>query len=230
VSRNRHSNLQEHTGLVNHRGMQRRKPDERVRRTHQRLGSALVELIQEKSVDDVTVQEVLDRASVGRSTFYLHFRGTDDLLLSQLEGFLEMMSTSLSIRKEASNRVVPVAEMFEHISNQRKVYRALADSGRLPRFLRSRARLFHPRNRETPSRIRATPETSAERIERSRRRFGGKSPVAPAMVDGSRRERTPAWYGRAIPPNRVERAQMITKEYSRNPEEEPQSPASMAGR
>jgi AcrR family transcriptional regulator len=134
VSRNRHSNLQEHTGLVNHRGMQRRKPDERVRRTHQRLGSALVELIQEKSVDDVTVQEVLDRASVGRSTFYLHFRGTDDLLLSQLEGFLEMMSTSLSVRKEASNRVVPVTEMFEHIGNQRKVYRALADSGRLHDF------------------------------------------------------------------------------------------------
>ena len=57
-----------------HGGMQRRKLDERVRRTHQRLGSALVSLIQEKSIDDVTVQEVLDRASVGRSTFYLHFR------------------------------------------------------------------------------------------------------------------------------------------------------------
>jgi AcrR family transcriptional regulator len=31
-------------------------------------------LIQEKPIDDVTVQEVLDRASVGRATFYLHFR------------------------------------------------------------------------------------------------------------------------------------------------------------
>jgi AcrR family transcriptional regulator len=113
---------------------QRRKLDERIRRTHERLGSALVELIQEKPIDEVTVQEVLDLASVGRSTFYLHFRNKNDLLLSQLEKFLEMMSASLSIRKEESRRVVPVAEMFEHIGNQKKVYRALADSDRLNDF------------------------------------------------------------------------------------------------
>ncbi|HEX4541677.1 MAG TPA: TetR/AcrR family transcriptional regulator [Candidatus Acidoferrum sp.] len=116
------------------REKQRRKLDERVRRTHERLGGALVELIQEKPIDDVTVQEVLDRASVGRSTFYLHFRDKNDLLLSQLEKFLEIMSTALSIRKEESRRVVPVAEMFEHIGSQKKVYRALADSGRLNDF------------------------------------------------------------------------------------------------
>src|SRR5580704_10701838 len=105
---------------------QRRRPDERIRRTHQRLGSAMVALIQEKPIDDVTVQEVLDRASVGRSTFYLHFRDKNDLLLSQLEEFLEMMSTTLSIRKEKSHRVVPVTEMFAHIGGpDNKVYRAL---------------------------------------------------------------------------------------------------------
>jgi AcrR family transcriptional regulator len=113
---------------------QQRKPDERIRRTHERLGSALVDLIQKKPIDDVTVQEVLDRASVGRSTFYLHFRDKNDLLLSQLEKFLEAMSTALSTRKEESRRVVPVAEMFEHIGSQKKVYRALADSGRLNDF------------------------------------------------------------------------------------------------
>jgi AcrR family transcriptional regulator len=111
-----------------------RKPDQRIQRTHKRLGMALVTLIQEKPIDDVTVQNVLDRASVGRSTFYLHFRDKDDLLLSQLEMFLETMSTALSIRKEESDRVVPVAEMFEHIGNQNKIYRALADSGRLNDF------------------------------------------------------------------------------------------------
>ena len=112
----------------------RRKLDERVRRTHERLGSALVKLMQEKPMDEVTVQEVLDRASVGRSTFYLHFRDKNDLLLSQLEVFLEMMSTALNTRKEESHRVVPVAEMFDHISKQKKMYRALADCGRLNDF------------------------------------------------------------------------------------------------
>ena len=124
---------QESTGQKKHE-KQRRRPDKRVRRTHERLGSALIELIQEKPIDDVTVQEVLDRASVGRSTFYLHFRDKNDLLLSQLENFLEMMSTALSIRKEESHRVVPVAELFAHIGNQKKIYRALADAGRLNDF------------------------------------------------------------------------------------------------
>ncbi len=134
MSRNVQSKLQEPYELRKHGVMQRRKIDERVRRTHERLGSALVALIQEKSIDDVTVQEVLDRASVGRSTFYLHFRDKDDLLLSQLEKFLEMMSTTLSVRKEKSQRVVPVAEMFAHIGSQNKMYRALADCGRLNDF------------------------------------------------------------------------------------------------
>jgi AcrR family transcriptional regulator len=112
----------------------RRKPDERIRRTQDRLGNALVALILEKPIDEVTVQEVLGRAHVGRSTFYLHFRNKEDLLLSQLERFLETMSTVLSVRKEQSNRVVPVSEMFAHIGSQNKLYRALADSGRLHDF------------------------------------------------------------------------------------------------
>ncbi len=114
--------------------MRRRNLDQRVRRTHERLGRALLELILEKAIDQVTVQEVLDRASVGRSTFYLHFRDTDDLLLSQLEGFLEIMSTTLSVSKEKSHRVVPVAELFAHIGNQNRLYRALAESERLSDF------------------------------------------------------------------------------------------------
>src|SRR5207245_9529741 len=105
-----------------------------IRRTCERLGSALVALIQERPIDDVTVQDVLDRASVGRSTFYLHYSDKDDLLLSQLEKFLETMSTALSVRKEESHRVVPVAELFAHICDQEKLYRALADSGRLNDF------------------------------------------------------------------------------------------------
>jgi AcrR family transcriptional regulator len=133
MSRNKRSHPQE-LGGQKQQAKRRRQVDERIRRTRARLGSALVALIHEKPFNDVTVQEVLDRASVGRSTFYLHFRNKDDLLLSQLEMFLETMSAALGKRKEESHRVLPVAEMFSHIGGQNEIYRALADAGRLNDF------------------------------------------------------------------------------------------------
>ena len=47
--------------------------DRRVRRTRTLLLTALLDLIVEKGYDEVTVQEIVDRANVGRSTFYTHF-------------------------------------------------------------------------------------------------------------------------------------------------------------
>jgi AcrR family transcriptional regulator len=120
---------QKSAGKREQQARQRCKPDQRVRRTRERLGNALVALIQEKPFNNVTVQDVLDRASVGRSTFYLHYRDKGDLLLSQFEKFLETMSTTLSIRKEKSHRVVPVAEFFAHIGDQVTLYRILTESG-----------------------------------------------------------------------------------------------------
>jgi len=134
MSRNERSKAQQHAEREPRSNRQPRKPNERARRTRERLGGAFVALIHEKPIEDVTVQDVLDRASVGRSTFYLHFRDKNDLLLSQLEIFLGTMSSALSVRKEASDRVVPVAEMFAHIENQRDLYRILADAGRLNDF------------------------------------------------------------------------------------------------
>jgi AcrR family transcriptional regulator len=112
----------------------RRKPDQRSVRTRDLLGNALIALIQEKSIDKVTVQQVLDRAGVGRSTFYLHYRDKDDLFLSQLENGLEMWSTALSAAQEKSRRVVPVAEFFAHVGSARKLYRALVEAGRIQSF------------------------------------------------------------------------------------------------
>jgi AcrR family transcriptional regulator len=51
-----------------------RKKDRRVVRTRDTLGDALVALMREKNFEKITVQEVLDRAGVGRSTFYVHYR------------------------------------------------------------------------------------------------------------------------------------------------------------
>ena len=113
---------------------QPRKTDLRVRRTRDALGTALLKLLLEKPIHDITVQDVLDRAGVGRSTFYLHFSDKDDLLLSQLETFCEFMSSVLSVRGDKSDRVAPVEEMFAHIGNQNKLYKVLSESGHLKDF------------------------------------------------------------------------------------------------
>lgn len=111
-----------------------RGTDARVQRTRWQLGTALLNLIIEKPVNEVTVQDILDRSGVGRSTFYLHFRDKDDLLLTQLEMFCETMSNALSARNDKSPRVMPVTELFDHIGNQNKLYRVLSDSGHLKEF------------------------------------------------------------------------------------------------
>jgi AcrR family transcriptional regulator len=111
------------------------KLDVRVRRTRDRLGDALVELIEEKGLEAVTVQEILDRAGVGRSTFYAHYTSKDDLFLSDLEEFLEQMASWLSREGEPSRRVAPVREFFAHVADQRRLYDALLASGRIHDFL-----------------------------------------------------------------------------------------------
>src|SRR5215472_15355058 len=96
------------------RSRQPHQPDERVRRTRYQLGQAMINLLQEKPFDLITVREVLDRACVRRSTFYSHFRGKNDLLLSQFEEGLEMWAMLLSKSNERSIRVAPVTEFFAH--------------------------------------------------------------------------------------------------------------------
>ena len=134
MSGNGRSTLPKRAGCEGLPPKQKRAPDARSRRTRSRLGTAFLDLLNEKPMEDITVQDVLKRASVGRSTFYLHFRDKNDLLLSQLEMFCETVSTTLTLRNEISDRVVPVAEMFAHIESARKLYRILADAGRLHDF------------------------------------------------------------------------------------------------
>jgi len=62
--------------------------DARVRRTQRRLHDAIVSLIHEKSYPSIVVNEILERADVGRSAFYAHFPNKDALLASGLEKML----------------------------------------------------------------------------------------------------------------------------------------------
>ncbi|HEY8410689.1 MAG TPA: TetR/AcrR family transcriptional regulator [Pyrinomonadaceae bacterium] len=108
----------------------KKKIDARVRRTRDALGDALVALMQEKAFETITVQDVLDRAKVGRSTFYSHYSDKDDLLMSDAEEFFELVSMLLSRRGDKSDRVFPVQEFFSHITEAKQFVDALVSSGK----------------------------------------------------------------------------------------------------
>jgi len=122
----------------------KRKTDRRIVRTRDRLGDALIQLIREKPFDSVTVQDVLDRAGVGRSTFYVHYSDKDDLFLSELEEFLEMMATALSRKKDTSDRVAPVCEFFAHVAEPgaQRLYMSMIEAGRANDFMELAQGLF----------------------------------------------------------------------------------------
>ncbi len=113
-----------------HLAVSKKKTDARIRRTRDALGDALVALMQEKPFDTITVQEVLDRAHVSRSTFYSHYSDKDDLLMSDAEEFFESISMALSVHGDKSDRVFPVKEFFAHLADVQPFFKALVKSGK----------------------------------------------------------------------------------------------------
>lgn len=105
----------------------RRRSDPRILRTRNALGNALVQLMTERAFESITVQDVLDRAGVGRSTFYVHYDGKDDLLTSDVDRFFGSIVDAIG---GDSTRVLPVRELLQHVANMRDFRDALRRSGK----------------------------------------------------------------------------------------------------
>ncbi|HEX2492676.1 MAG TPA: TetR/AcrR family transcriptional regulator [Steroidobacter sp.] len=107
-----------------------RRADRRIQRTQQLLHGALMALVQEKGFESVTVQEIIDRANVGRATFYAHFDSKDDLLASGIE---RLRVTLKERQRQALAAGVPddarlfafSHELFVHANEHRAVFRAM---------------------------------------------------------------------------------------------------------
>lgn len=98
--------------------------DRRVRRTRFALAHALMTLIIEKGYDAVTVQDIIDRADVGRSTFYAHFRHKDDLLQFNI-GNLRSWLTAASHDERPKRPFAFSLPLLQHVEGQHELYRAL---------------------------------------------------------------------------------------------------------
>src|SRR6266478_3551822 len=70
--------------------------DLRARRTRKWLQDALIELMKEKSFEDIQITELTGRAQVSRPAFYLHFRSKEELLLSHVNVIFDEFHAEVS--------------------------------------------------------------------------------------------------------------------------------------
>lgn len=104
--------------------MKRKRVDRQSLRTRQILADSLMNLLLEKPYASITIQEILDRANVGRSTFYSHFYDKEDLLVSSLEHVFEMLNQQL-ISGIGENNILPSLGLFQHVEQNYKLYKAI---------------------------------------------------------------------------------------------------------
>jgi AcrR family transcriptional regulator len=115
----------------------KKKQDRRTARTQRSLSGALVSLVTEKRFDDITIQEVIDRADVGRSTFYSHFRDKEDLFQQDWERFLEGLAQHIDWDKAGQAGFVPVAYLFKHLQEFQTFYKSLVRSQKADAIFKS---------------------------------------------------------------------------------------------
>ncbi|MUT68345.1 TetR/AcrR family transcriptional regulator [Paenibacillus sp. NEAU-GSW1] len=107
------------------------KEDRRISRTKRMLHEALLGLILEKGFESVTVQDIIDRANIGRSTFYAHFYDKHALLqygFSYLQEHLSEQQQPYLRRSQHPNekpRFSFSLPMFQHAHEHHKLYQAL---------------------------------------------------------------------------------------------------------
>ncbi|MBI3480027.1 MAG: TetR/AcrR family transcriptional regulator [Nitrosomonadales bacterium] len=106
--------------------------DRRIQKTRKALVVALISLMTEKSYEEISIQDILDRADIGRSTFYGHFRDKSELLIEGLQGLKEILHQAQMAAASGSDhsyeKVIGFSlAMFEHAASHKIIYRSLVN-------------------------------------------------------------------------------------------------------
>jgi AcrR family transcriptional regulator len=100
--------------------------DRRTQRTQQTLFEALIDLLKVKHYDAISVKDIIEKANVGRSTFYAHYQTKDDLLKSGFERVLDMLLEQVVFDEALRIFTLDTAPLFRHAQNHSELYRTLA--------------------------------------------------------------------------------------------------------
>src|SRR3954467_9244852 len=110
--------------------MRNTKADRRSERTRQLLNAALIELMLEQRYDEITVQEIIDRANIGRSTFYAHYLDKEDLLVSGFTRVLDTLNQPPEPHDGGVYQAPPsLTRFFQHVQEHHQLYKALVRGG-----------------------------------------------------------------------------------------------------
>ncbi len=101
--------------------------DRRIRRTRAALQQAFIALIHQKGYDAITIEQICETANVGRSTFYAHYAGKEDLKRSGIDDHLRdlLFERRAAAKVVGAGEISPTLVIFEHAWEQRQLYRAL---------------------------------------------------------------------------------------------------------
>ena len=113
--------------------------DRRQKRTRAAIFKALQTLLEQKPYSAITVQEIIDRADIGRSTFYAHFETKDDLLQSLCSDIFHHVFTDLLPQEEAAldckNLELKLGHILYHLKENRINLRNIIDNDGDGRFM-----------------------------------------------------------------------------------------------
>jgi len=106
------------------------KLDRRKQRTRRMLRDALLALIVEKGYDDLSVQDITEKADLRRATFYLHYTDKNELLEAVLREIFDELVKELEplIQSDAlggKTQVETFAVMYRHIAANSRLYRII---------------------------------------------------------------------------------------------------------
>mgnify|MGYP004651509717 FL=1 len=104
------------------------KTDRRIRKTRAQLRKGLAELMQEKSVSEITVKELVERVDINRSTFYLHYTDIYNMLDSIEKDLFEELETTFQAHAAGTleEEAFPfIEDVFSILEDNRDIVSAL---------------------------------------------------------------------------------------------------------
>ena len=105
-----------------------KKVDRRVIKTRRQLKKGLAALMKEKSVNQITVKELVEEVDINRSTFYLHFKDIQDLLREIEENMEAQIKRAIEEHPIVSgneNAFYFIEDMFRVLDEEREISKAL---------------------------------------------------------------------------------------------------------